>query len=239
MGHAQVIVGDPGKQPEFQSVGLKQLAMTKEGQDLIASGKAFVLENTVWQGFGGAAYTVRPWQLSEDELEVMLDVDGTKGFVLKQMAQAKSALAARNRRETLDKENRESAAEFQALQLRDLREKMGVKAPPLVVVEPELGPSLMEQASANPLAERVEEVAGAVASLTDLVERMLDRPPAADPTDTDDEGHGPEFDAQINNDPAPPKPGTVCLDCSKKSPPRHPNPERWLQGHRRGAHHKS
>jgi len=227
MGQAQVIVGDPGKQPQFQSVGLKQIAQTQEGAQLISSGKIFVLENTVFQGFRGGVYEVRPWQLSEDEIESMIDVDGTKKFVLGQIKAKEKARAEGNRREARDRENKEASAEFQALQLKELRDKMGIEPAPAEEPQPNLGPSLLEQAAKNPLEDKVNALTETVNKLAQVVLSQTSEKP-----------HETEV-SQIVTDPAPPESQVVCVDCGKQSPPRHTNPERWLQGHRRGKHKKS
>lgn len=61
---------------------LTEYSKTAKGKALIASQRRFAFEGRIWQGYRGAAYEVRPHQLSGHELDGIFDIDGSKRYII-------------------------------------------------------------------------------------------------------------------------------------------------------------
>ena len=188
---------------------LKNFLKSSEGQAAIETGKVFLCDGYLFQGYCGGPMPVEEGQLSMDELKAVEDRDGTMHKVWFRVQQRQGSRHDRKSKEY-------------SIRRKGVREEKQALRDSMVFDKKELGldPSEADKQELKKLDKRMLRLAD-----PELEENFLYAEKHSKP-------HQPEA-APVEPEPLPVQ--GKCPECNKMCPPGKVF-DRWLRGHTMGAH---
>ena len=185
---------------------IQQYAKTQEGVEVLESAKPFAINNQIWQGFKKTPIKVHESQLTDDEMEKLVDVDGT----------LRNVWATRRRRleERVSRKNGEFMERL--TQLRTQRNEIVTS----IKNQRELG------IPASPADEhQLKEIDRRMERLTTFpqVAQLVVATKHADDVPVEEAVAVPIPTDEVS--------GVECPHCGKAAPAGHKTPKKWLRGH--------
>lgn len=186
------------------NISIEQWAKTPEGVETIESQKVFCIRGDLWQGHKQSAFRTNEDQMCTEELNSVIDVDGSMQKVWLKRQQRIGSRLDRKRRE------------YNARQGELRRERTSIRDS--IKEDKELG------INASPAdISQISEIDERMTRLRDMAqEQDLEKAKLAI-GDVEPEPPPPELDHGKYN----------CIEpgCGTECPPSHKNPKMWLNGH--------
>jgi hypothetical protein len=215
---------------------LNDLIKTREGHMLVQNQLPFCLGGAVYQGFNGNVHDVDIKLLSNEEVENLIDLDGTKSNIVFRRRQSEESRQLLKKRELADREQKKLSEENDRIQLMLGRQKLKELAE-----SGELKPVTAETVSGQEFLDDVNTRMGrletAIDALTEIVMK-LDRGAGSDTTPS------PSPQGQVASEPAPepekddPAPQIGFFQCDYGDCGKVFSTEQQLRGHKAGAGHR-
>jgi len=105
---------------------LNYFLKTGQGKELLDQHRPFIAKGEVLQGFQGRCFPVAEDQLSDDEIEAAMDIDGTKAEVWRKRQQRLGSAHLRKAQEYADRRGKLRAMQNEIFEASERRAKLGL-----------------------------------------------------------------------------------------------------------------